>query len=718
MKKTFLTTLLLVVTTVTIMAVPAKRGQWRTIQLADGTSVRATLIGDEHLRYMQDADGNKYTTNADGKYVVANIEAMQKRAMERRAKSDQRRVKRMARKKAADNAIVGSKKGLIILVQFSNKSFQNGHDNALYNSIANEEGFNQYGFQGSVRDYFKAQSRGQFDLTFDIVGPITLSKMYSYYGKNINNEDQHPDEMIIDACRAANEQVNFADYDWDGDGEVEQVFVLYAGPGEANGGDSDTVYPHEWDLDSAGAGAITLDGVKINTYACGPELQPGYISWDNDGLGTICHEFSHCLGYPDMYDTDYKNIGMGSWDLMDMGSYNGNGFVPAGYTSYERMVAGWLEPIELKEATEVKSLKALSEGGESYIMYNDGHKDEYFLLENRQQTEWDSELPGAGLLIIHVDYDEELWYYNAVNTTSGEYSYGNTHQRLTPVLADNKAQYEVYDGQRYYTEEGMATDVYPYNSNNIFSNSSKPAATLYNANTDGKKLLNKKVYEITRNNDGTIDFKFALEDGSGQGGEEPGPTPGVDDYLFYESFDNCDGTGGNDNLWSGGIANKTFNPDNEGWVAEKAYGANQCAKFGTTKVSGLVTTPKINLNGETTLRFKAAAWGDEESNLSLEANGATLGTTAFELPNKHFDEFTSTISAKGDFTITFTPSKTRFFLDEVIVEKPASTGITQVNTYRLRPTAIYTLDGRYCGNNPQLLRKGIYIVNGRRVVIK
>lgn len=716
MKKALLT-LLSILTTVAVTAIPAKRGVWRTIQLADGTTVQATLIGDEHMRYMQDANGNKYISNDEGKYVVADIKAMQKRAVERRMKSDQRRMKRLPRKTAGNNAIVGSKKGLIILVQFSNKSFQNGHDNALFNSIANEVGYNMNGYKGSVHDYFSAQSREQFDLTFDVVGPVTMSKNYSYYGSNDQyGNDKHAGEMVKEACQAADETVNFTDYDWNGDGEVDQVFILFAGPGEANGGSADTIYPHEWDLESEGTGTFTIDGVKVNTYACGPELQPGGISWKLDGLGTICHEFSHCLGYPDMYDTAYQNIGMGSWDLMDMGSYNGDSFLPAGFTSYERMVAGWLDPIELTEAVEVKSLKALSEGGESYIMFNDGHKDEYFLLENRVQSGWDGGIPGEGLLIIHVDYDENLWYYNAVNTTSGEYAYGNDHQRLTPVLADNKAQYEVYYGSRYYTEEGQATDVYPYKTNNVFSNTSTPAATLYNANTDGEKLLNKKVYEIARNNDGTIDFKFALDDGGDTPG--PGPEPTPTDYLFYESFDNCDGTGGNDNLWSGSIANKAFNPDNDGWDAEKAYGASQCAKFGTTKVSGVVTTPTITLNGASTFRFSAAAWGEEECNLSLEAKGATLGTTAFELPNKHFDEFTSTISATGDFTVTFTPSQMRFFLDEVIVEKPDATGITTVTTLPLRPSAIYTLDGRYCGNNLERLHKGIYIVNGKKVVIK
>ena len=245
------------------MAIPAKRGVVRTIQLVDGTTVQATLIGDEHMRYMQDANGNKYVSNGEGKYVVANIEAMQKRAVERRMKSDQRRMKRLPRKAAENNAIVGSKKGLIILVQFSDLSFKDGHDNALFNSIANEVGYNQNGFNGSVHDYFDAQSRGQFDLTFDVVGPVTLSQNYAYYGQNNSaGDDMRPEQMVVEACNLVEDMVDFNDYDWDGDGEVDQVYIVYAGKGEADGGAKDTIWPHEWELSESERRIVASLGVQ------------------------------------------------------------------------------------------------------------------------------------------------------------------------------------------------------------------------------------------------------------------------------------------------------------------------------------------------------------------------------------------------------------------------------------------------------------------------
>ena len=122
-----------------------------------------------------------------------------------------------------------------------------------------------------------------------------------------------------------------------------------------------------------------------------------------DGIGTICHEFSHCLGLPDMYDTQGNQYGMGTYDLMDQGSYNGDSFQPPYYSAYEKWYCGWATPTELSEATTVKDMKPVAEGGQTFVIYNDNHKDEYYLLENRQQQGWDGSLYGKGLMITHVD---------------------------------------------------------------------------------------------------------------------------------------------------------------------------------------------------------------------------------------------------------------------------------------------------------------------------
>lgn len=498
---------LLALMMVSAYAVPAKRGVSKVITLTDGTTVSARLVGDENGHYWLGADGKAYLAAGDaGTFREVDVAQVRNKAKVRRSQSNNRRAKRLApRRVGATGAFVGEKKGLIILVNFKDTKFKNAHNNALYQRIANEENFKYDQFVGSVYDYFHTQSNGQFLLNFDVVGPIEVSQKQAYYGKNDSQgNDQYPAKMVIEALKLIDGDVNYADYDWDGDGEVEQVYVIYAGMGESDSGDDDTIWPHEYTLDSAhyygdGEGPQRLDGVKIDTYACGSELNG---SGTIDGIGTMCHEFSHCLGYPDFYDTDYSGgQGMGYWDLMDAGSYCGDGYQPAGYTSYERWVGGWITPTELTADTTVTDMKSLQEGGESFIIYNPGNRNEYFLLENRQKTGWDESLPGKGLLILHVDYNAKAWEENTPNDDP-------SHQRMTWIPADNEYQYFTYERTKYYTEEGMATDTYPYGSNNSFSKSTTPAAKFYNKTTNGSYYLDAGVMDIQQNGDGTIGFSF------------------------------------------------------------------------------------------------------------------------------------------------------------------------------------------------------------------
>lgn len=502
-KMKLITTLLSSFMATLAFAVPAKRGIWRTVTLTDGTQIRAELRGDESCRYWQTADGSKLVTSVKtGLCEYADMSTILARTARKRQSARRAGAATISTRGAIGGEhqpYIGKKKGLIILVDFADKTFKEEHTPNLYRRIANEEGFSEMGFYGSVKDYFKAQSYGQFELDFDIAGPVSMPEGYAYYGGPSNGESDNYEaiaQMIIDACKSVDDDINFADYDWDGDGEVDQVFILYAGHGEASWDDEDTIWPHEWELDSAlypMKNTLTLDGVRINTYACSCEL--GSIVESNklietiDGIGTICHEFSHCLGLPDTYDTSYSGYyGMNVWDIMDYGSYNDNGFLPANYTSYERMYTGWTTPTELSNDTTVSAMTPLSENGESYIIYNDNNKNEYYLLENRQQTGWDAALPNSGMLILHVDYDKSVWANNMVNSTS--------RQRCTIFIADNRPN------------SNDAGDIYPNKDNNCLTNTSTPAATLYNNNIDGTKYMNKAVRDITRNEDGTMSFSF------------------------------------------------------------------------------------------------------------------------------------------------------------------------------------------------------------------
>ena len=195
----------------------------------------------------------------------------------------------------------------------------------FFTRMANQEGFISGSQKGSLRDYFIDQSNGKFILDFDVVGPYKLLQPYSYYGKDEDsNTDVNAIQMIMQAVGMAGKDVNYKDYDWDDDNEVEQVYVIYAGNGQSTGGGSDTVWPHKSAISSwltSGYKPMTMNGVIIDTYACSNELYGSKPA----GIGTICHEFSHCLGYPDMYDVRHNSgerntfYGMGTWDLMNSG---------------------------------------------------------------------------------------------------------------------------------------------------------------------------------------------------------------------------------------------------------------------------------------------------------------------------------------------------------------------------------------------------------------
>ena len=518
MKKLYLMLSMLFAFGIAANAVPAKKLQ-KVITLANGTQVSVELRGDEYLSWWEGTDGTAYRTTATDENVFEafDLEAQKPAAAARRARTEQGRVARLARVKnslkGADDKMrglggdhityKGVKKGLVVLVDFKNKPFADGHDLEYYKNVINGKDFSdeEEGYVGSVRDYFLAQSNGQFELDFDVVGPVTMSNNYGYYGYDgAYQKDEKVYEMIKEACDGIQDQVNLKDYDWDGDGEADQVFFLYAGLGQASGGSASTIWPHESELRYWPCGVLSYSTGKINTYACANELQPetqGSSRYISAGIGTICHEFSHCLGFADMYDTSGGGgYGMSVFDVMDQGSYNGNGFVPCNYTAFERIYAGWVEAIELDAPATVKDLKSVSDYGRPFIMYNYKNTNEYFLMENRQNTGWDEGLYGSnGLLIVHVNYVPSRWANNSVNWSTEKI------QCCTVVNAD---------GSRDNTQYSLQGDLYPYEvkgvtMNDEFTDDSEPAAKLYNKNSDNSYALGIPITQIKRSK-GSISF--------------------------------------------------------------------------------------------------------------------------------------------------------------------------------------------------------------------
>ena len=525
-KRHYIAIVLLVVCQV-VMAAPAKRGVYRTLRLNDGREIRAMLVGDEFGRFWRGDDGRAYVPDGDC-YVLADEKAIVAQASARRALSETKTTRRLAARRAGNaKGYFGEKKCLVILVNYANKVFQDGHDDALFQRILNEEHFEEPPFMGSVADYFKDQSRGQFQLSFDVVGPVNLSKRAAYYGgRTATRNDAHPAEMVIEAVDSAKALVtDWRPYDWDGDGLVDQVYLIYAGKSESESGEDGDIWAHKGELstdfeEDEGIGPVEVSpGLSVDIYACSSEL-----NWNGviNGIGMMCHEFSHCLGLRDLYDTENSGgQGMQYWDLMHYGEYLSDGYLPSGYSSFERWMLGWSEPIELTDDTTVTHMKSLQNDGESYIIYNKGNRNEYFLLENRQYDKWDAGLPGQGLLILHVDYDADDW---AANKPNGDYR----HQRMTLVPADGQFKAGFNGTTVYYDKADLSTDPFPQPSVTAFNRSfmtydaqAERAAQLFNMNTDGTYLIDSSVEAITQNDDGTIAFSFVTD----YTGEAPVKTP-------------------------------------------------------------------------------------------------------------------------------------------------------------------------------------------------
>lgn len=699
MSKRFLTLAAMFMLAASAFAVPAKRVK-RQVQQPDGSVLTVMLRGDENFHYTSTEDGQPLVQRADGAYCYATLDSngkltasaqvahdvesrgaaelsflnyytaesqkVRSLGMERAKQRNARRMARLAKRGVVDASgkpvrrvmagatsgegigVTGKRKGLVILVNFKDKKMQSKHTQAEWNDYFNKVGYNKYGNNGSVHDYFYAQSYGKLDLEFDVIGPVTVSKNMASYGANdAQGNDIDPAGMIKEACELAyaKEKMDMSQYDWDGDGAVDQVYVIYAGYGEAAGGEANTIWPHEWDIQGGGY-SLVLGGQRIRTYACSSELNGGYGT-DISGIGTACHEFSHCMGIPDFYDTAGGGcFGMDAWDLMDYGSYGGDGYEPTGYNAYEKWVSGWIEPTILTAPCYIKNMKPLSDAPEACVVFNEANKNEYYIFENRQLKGTDVAQPNHGMLVIHVDYDQKVWFDNEVNNTSN-------HQRFTVVPADNKL-----------TSETVTGDTYPGTTKSTeLTDTSKPAATLFNANSDGRRFLGKPVTEITEK-DGLISFTFMggvnldapqpkvmnMTETSFTGGwnavdgaesytvelREKSTQPSVDEAVKLSE----DLSKWGEKLAVEGTIDISADLDskmqNKGWTGDKVFECPGCAKIGTAKKQGNLTSPLItdNSSASVTVRLSASAYGKDATDITvslLDNDDATIAEQTIKM---------------------------------------------------------------------------------------
>ncbi len=399
-----------------VFAVPARRG-WENRMLANGEIVEVQQMGDEFYHFFITRDGKMVVENEDG-LVMINEPISSPTQM--KARRTQRAPQAVGVKNLAP-------RGLVVLAAFSDVPYQATNDSVGMWEMMNLSGYDYQEATGSARDYFIAQSDSQYMPVFDVVGPVTLPHNRAYYGANsggAEGKDCNARQMVVDACRLVDNFVDFTLYDNDNNRQVDFVYIIYSGIGENDkNGVPEAIWAHNWDVGSMNC---WLDGKKLTNYACSGEIDGP--TGGRNGIGVICHEFGHVMGLPDYYDTNYSTnynnwLTPNYWSTMDQGCYNNGAKTPPNYSIFDKYFFGWVTPQLLaKDAQQFVRMGTDSgdayqiTGGTTLLPYTTS--DTVYYLENRQQVGWDAELPGHGMLVWRVVYDQSAWGNNTPNNTA------------------------------------------------------------------------------------------------------------------------------------------------------------------------------------------------------------------------------------------------------------------------------------------------------------
>ncbi len=630
MKQRIITSLVAIAAVATMLAVPAKRTPI-TVNQSDGSSITVVTVGDEWGHCLMTSDGKAVarTGNGDLCYRTANgvstilahevsertpdeisfLEANRQNVTPEATISKGRKAqaKKEGRRKAGLTQVptMGSPKVPILLVEYSDKKMSNSKEDFVKQYCTGET---------SAFQYFKDQSNGKYTPQYDVYGIYSLPSSRATYGKNDSNgDDTGVCQMVGDAITTAGDDVDWSQYDNDGDGVCDVVIVVYAGVGEAQASEvvPNAVWPCQWELSDGanykdGPGALNLNGVTIDKFAVFNEITGSNDrSTKMDGVGTFCHEFSHCLGLPDFYETSYRNgyYGMGNWSLMCGGCYNNDGYLPVGYNAYEKAFMSWIELLTPVAGNDY-TLPVFNQKNEAtdvaYKVVSPLNENEYYVLENRAKQGWDRYIAGEGMLVTHVTYVASRWSANTPNDKAV--------QLCTIIPADNKLSESNEGGDPYGTTNHELTD------------ESVPAATLnmmasgsIASKTGGAGFMGKPITEIVKNSDKSVTFSFMKEAeplyvpelGEAEASDitetsfkavwtDETPDELVDSYTLEVKQR---GVAGDvelllDEDMSSGTT--TWTKSSKGTYSEKTAGY---LRLGTTTANGSVTSPTLELTG-------------------------------------------------------------------------------------------------------------------------
>ena len=575
----------------------------------------------------------------------------------------------------------------VILVAYSDVDFQQGHDVDKYNRYLNKEGYSEESVEvGSVKDYFKAQSNGMFVPTFDVVAKVTLDSARAYYGGNSNGaagRDKNVVTMIKEAVQKAidEHQVDFSKYEVNG--SIPNVMVIYAGQGEATGGPAESVWPHEYDFNTS------ISGFRFKSYFVGNEL---YGNNQLMGMGVLCHEFGHALGLPDFYATDYNyndQNSFGVWSIMDMGAYFNGTYAPIGYTAYEKSYMGWLDIPELTDDKAVTLTDPnAGESTQAALIRNPFNTKEYLILENRQTGTWTPASLPTGLMVTHVKYDMWKWLYNTVNNDED----------------DMRAYMQTADG---------LPNIGSVSKDMLYGNGTA------NFTAFSGSMSEKKVYKVIKHNNKTVTLLY----------NDPNLSEDfkVENGQWYQQVTDISTLQANDTLIIVNADAKmtlstVYNDSTRGGVqvdlsrAGWAYADADAQMFKLRKIRNDLVFGKVNGQGGylAATRFGLGSTGSVDPTSRAEVT-ITDGNMEFKFKSSHSRNYLNYDAANYCFNVV-ADAPTNLQLYRFSHSTPTGIAGVHINKEAKGSDAVYNLNGQRV--NKDNLQRGIYIINGKKVLVK
>lgn len=743
------------------------------ITQSDGTEIMVYAYGDCDNHWYTTADGvllyhegyNYYVAkvDADGKLMPTKQlahEMTQRSAAEvKLVKAQNRKLfydkkketsARLApRKEPVENDETlffhtGSPKALAILAEFTDSVFKDSDPKSVFeqylnadvidNTVGNGTVGRNY---GSVKKYFSDMSFGTFTPQFDIYGPYQMSQKLKYYG---DGDKDRMDRLIPEVCQLADADIDFSQYDQNNDGKVDLVYIICAGYSASwTQNSSDCIWPKSGSAANYGKTDFGIyDGKGVYRFGVHTELNayPGAFTqpYRINGVGLFCHEFSHCIGLPDIYPTDKAaqtalNPAMENWDLMDGGEYVYNGYYPTEYTAWEREAMGWFTIDTLKTTHKGSvTVSNINNGGKAYRIVNENSEGgkEYLILQYLENKGWNTRLPGLtknsegrnvqlqcnGMLVSHVEYDAAAFSLSSGTPSILPNSVNNVigHSRFTIIPADGEyiSSYDKNNKDIYTLS--MAGDPFPGTSNTT----ELLSIPWYTGEDVSKPLLN--ITENTSSTNSGVTFDYIVPNDVFE--EKEGSAI---DSIFVNAINT-----GNMTL-ENAIATTYANGD---YLIEATDFNNAKILFADAIDISERDSLHLNVFAYEDLDLKVELvfdYGDNTSNgakRNIDANIAEDGTASItakqwnniDLPIEILAPESADLTKLKGISLTGGNGKT-LFLNNIYFFGELPNGISEIQNDTVKGEKIYTISGIRLNQSRESLKKGIYIINGKKHVI-